>query len=599
MGTEVERKTRALVRELTEQKARGVFEKYITHIRFPLFKNLEPGTRIDFPFPVTALVGPNGGGKTSVLHALYGAPQGKSTSDYWFPTRLDPMEEGNGEQHRFIYGHVLRGAPNPVETRKARVSKKARTRAPGYFEPTKAVQADGMDMLPFPAENPSEGQSKDRWNPVARPMLYINFRSEIGAFDKFLFWGEMRPGAVKSKQQTIGIASSRLHSAIETSATNDTSYGRSMISINEDLQIAEREAVASILGKPYTAARYVEHRYYGRQQGTSVRFSTQRLTYSEAFAGSGELAVASLVRKLSRAEEFSLVLLDEPEVSLHPGAQERLLLFLLGLARRKRVQIVFTTHSPSLVQYLPAVAIKVFEESPSGRFSILDQAHPSTAFFRLGAAAPHKYRVLFEDHLAKALATIALLGLPEGERASFEFGYYPGGAKEYLVHRLPTFMHDEDGPFIFLDGDERRARVDPDTIPPARNNDLAQLVDTFAGGSVQLGSDGGNDPASENKRNELRRRYLKYAFGKVQFLPRSCPEAIVLEAEGQDTTALTPTQCKERLLARVLATVNSTTAESIDGYAGTVVGKARVERGNADIDAITALLKSCMAVDGD
>ena len=57
----------------------NVFPGYITHIRFPRFKNIADGTRIEFTFPVTALVGSNGSGKTSVLNALYGAPARKST----------------------------------------------------------------------------------------------------------------------------------------------------------------------------------------------------------------------------------------------------------------------------------------------------------------------------------------------------------------------------------------------------------------------------------------------------------------------------------------------------------------------------------------
>ena len=65
----------------------NVFPGYITHIRFPRYKNIADGTRIEFTFPVTALVGSNGSGKTSVLNALYGAPTRKSTGQYWFRDR--------------------------------------------------------------------------------------------------------------------------------------------------------------------------------------------------------------------------------------------------------------------------------------------------------------------------------------------------------------------------------------------------------------------------------------------------------------------------------------------------------------------------------
>jgi len=101
----------------------NVFPGYITHIRFPRYKNIADGTRIEFSFPVTALVGSNGSGKTSVLNALYGAPARKSTGQYWFSTKVDPIEEGDGSPSRFIYGHRNPTLKAIVETRKARVRK--------------------------------------------------------------------------------------------------------------------------------------------------------------------------------------------------------------------------------------------------------------------------------------------------------------------------------------------------------------------------------------------------------------------------------------------------------------------------------------------
>ncbi|EOJ2774000.1 hypothetical protein ACM2MW_005453 [Klebsiella pneumoniae] len=39
-------------------------EPFIRHIRFPFFKNLAEGCKVDFNYPITAFVGQNGTNKT-------------------------------------------------------------------------------------------------------------------------------------------------------------------------------------------------------------------------------------------------------------------------------------------------------------------------------------------------------------------------------------------------------------------------------------------------------------------------------------------------------------------------------------------------------
>ena len=91
---------------IKNMKENGAFKKYIEYIVFPYYKNLVPGTKINLEFPITILVGKNGSGKSSTLHALYGAPYWKSCADFWFSTEVDPIEETGGEgKNRFFYGY--------------------------------------------------------------------------------------------------------------------------------------------------------------------------------------------------------------------------------------------------------------------------------------------------------------------------------------------------------------------------------------------------------------------------------------------------------------------------------------------------------------
>lgn len=120
----------ALVDTVKKFKPGKPLKHYITHAVFPKFKNIEPGTRIDFEFPLTALVGANGIGKSSLLHALWGMPYGHSTSKFWFSTDLDPIEDNKKDPQRYFYGYWHDGYGDVVETRKARIGKKR-----DYWEP--------------------------------------------------------------------------------------------------------------------------------------------------------------------------------------------------------------------------------------------------------------------------------------------------------------------------------------------------------------------------------------------------------------------------------------------------------------------------------
>lgn len=84
------------IETIKRMKNRGVFINYIEYIDFPFYKNLIPRTRINFEFPMTVLIGKNGSGKSSTLHALFGAPQGYTCSDFWFSTDVRSYEQRAG-----------------------------------------------------------------------------------------------------------------------------------------------------------------------------------------------------------------------------------------------------------------------------------------------------------------------------------------------------------------------------------------------------------------------------------------------------------------------------------------------------------------------
>src|SRR5205814_857902 len=76
--------------------------------------------------------------------------------------------------------------------------------------------------------------------------------------------------------------------------------------------------------------------------------------YSGFHQGAGETVLAELVQV--DIPQYSILLIDEVESSLHPKLQRRLIRDLAELARALELQIVLTTHSPIILDELPVEA---------------------------------------------------------------------------------------------------------------------------------------------------------------------------------------------------------------------------------------------------
>lgn len=161
----------------------GEFDKFIHDITFPKFKSFKPETKIEFNFPITVIVGPNGGGKSSILHAAWGMPLKHSTSRFWFSTPVDPIQFDEKDQNRYWYSHYVKPIKRIVESRKMCGNKRY-----GYWEPTRPAQKEGMKGMPAKSDKlaPYMSPTGDRWTPVERTPYYFNAKAESSAFDRFL-----------------------------------------------------------------------------------------------------------------------------------------------------------------------------------------------------------------------------------------------------------------------------------------------------------------------------------------------------------------------------------------------------------------------------
>ncbi len=578
-----------LVTTLRGFKAGNPLKNYVTHIRFPKFKSIEPGTQIDFPFPLTALVGANGIGKSSALHALFGAPFQSTTAKFWFATELDPIEGTKTNPQRYVYGHWNESFGDVVETRKARIGVKT-----DYWEPYRASVRDGMKAVPA---GDFEGKSKDRWNPVKRDVVYINLKATFGSFDRFFYFDDGQKTA--ERRADMQREARRLKSIKDNKKQSFILGRRERVHENRKLSADELKAVSRILGREYEAASLIRHSLYPGSRGEDLSVVFKRGTeYSEAFAGSGEIAAVSAVVDILKAKDYSLILLDEPETSLHPGAQRALLRFLLEQIKLKKHQVVISTHSSDFIEGLPNNAIKVFEDNGKRQARVLNECSPYIAFNRLGKPPANRRRILVEDPLAAALVLRAAKGLDAGEAAAIDVIVAPGGAESIIGHHGPSAMAAGTDVFILLDGDKKHVDEfrDPATVAPADRSKLATWMKTETGCKPNFLLAGGTDV--EGNAAALVEAHLQY-FGwlrtRASYLPKRCPEQVVLDAlYPLIGAAVTTATAAKKALKTELAGDTPVTGSDLAVLQRVCVGKIGVA--NPDLVQIRTQLQTWLQV---
>lgn len=535
--------TADLIKRLTIEKRNGKFHPYIEFIQLSQYRAFEPNARLTFSFPVTVLVGQNGSGKTSLLHALYGAPVNHSTGAWWFGTHVDPIDSEKvvtkpsgrtqlEEQHKASFWYGYRNSGKDLEVLKLRIRKR---NDPDYWEPSRPVVMHGM-------------QKGQRSPAIKMDVLYLNFKTQLSAFDRcFYFPSEklIREYAKtqawqklvsKGKSRSPRIQDYMRHRSrwLKRVLLDDRPVAPGGYLLHEPvitLLQSELDAVSKIIGRQYLTGRLVRHRFY-ETWGTSVLFRTSHRQYSEAFAGSGESAVFRLVHELSTTAPGKLILLDEPETSLHPGAQERLLNYILSQTLEKKLQVVISTHSPALVRPLPVEAIKLLTVSSAGTVSFSEVSNSDEAFLVLGHPVEGRNEAIIEDRLALTLLSAVLIAIGGVYPSKLTLRFGPGGASALVREGAVHMNRHHNVPFILFDGDQRpkgetlfdltKVSVEDDHV------ELDELIKDRVGSGVSISQ---NSNMSAEDKTKLRLQFMRYANKHFKYLPFGIPEQAIWNDE--------------------------------------------------------------------
>ena len=444
------------------------YSPMIKSIKFSNYKNVANDKNIEFNFPVSIIVGPNGTNKTSILRALESCPKGKSLSDYWFSTELDPIPHPISKSDNPEYTYSYDIPENNKVLGKVRKYMTFKNDRDDYFEPAKRVDNDGYELLSNKQKDKVAGYRKlEGWKPVPKKVIYIDMRQRVPAYDINMTYGfneillegrnRRKRNAIIRKhgglndenrkkindeykrvkmtmKKSIRKASVKISKVFrgENIEKNKYYYGKKRFSENPIKLTGDELAwVCYILGREYREITIFHHSYFelpgvtvrvevkdkinndgNNSEGIGLDAKAASHTYSEAYAGSGEYAVIMMVHHIYVANEKSLILMDEPENSLHPESQRRLMEYILHKTLNGKHQFIISSHSMYMSENLPNEARIALSINADGFVEPYMGVTHRDAFMRVGAAPQvpvDKVVVKVEDGLAAAMVRHVLL----------------------------------------------------------------------------------------------------------------------------------------------------------------------------------------------
>ena len=369
------------------------------------------------------------------------------------------------------------------------------------------------------------------------------------------------------------------------------------------LSALELHDIGRIIGREYSFGAIIDHRFY-ETWGTSVYFRSGDLKYSEAFAGSGESAVARMIHSINSAKDGSLFLLDEPETSLHPGAQVEIVRFLLEKAVEKHLQIVLSTHSPSIVRYLPADAVHVLSIDPEQKVRIASSVPPEEAFYELGHPIDNTIQVIVEDLLSRQLLEQVAKseGLAFASRFTFMFGH---GGDSAMKNNSPVYMKNPRNRVHFVFDGDKQHECGPiqlsDISMESTSKQIDEIICQRLKERVKFDQDSN---MAERDKVQIRLSFIAFVNERFHCLPFDLPEEAIwdLDAARHLAMAASVTLLEDEMLlqmapkarisylAETLSTGLDTTSQDINYVQKILISKFCSEKGHF-YNKVLAMLK--------
>lgn len=275
------------IESLEEKVKKLSYQKYLPSLRLSNVRSFT-NQKINFDFPVTAIIGTNGGGKSTILGAAALAYKDVRPGEFFPKSNIGDTSMANW---RIDYDLVDRS-----------------------LNRTGVIQRNAR----FVSAKWKRDQVAER-NVVVIPIQRTVPANEQTRFKRFVGINENK-NVIKKKIDDSVIAN-----------------------------------VSRILGKD---AKNYERVILKSDSGKSILVGMNRENdYSQFHFGAGEASIIEMVSRIEAATDNSLILIEEIENGLHPLATRKMVEYLFDVAKRKKAQIVFTTHSEYALAVLPPKAI--------------------------------------------------------------------------------------------------------------------------------------------------------------------------------------------------------------------------------------------------
>lgn len=163
-----------------------------------------------------------------------------------------------------------------------------------------------------------------------------------------------------------------------------------------------KDIVGHILGKTYDEFRYLEHSKY-----SLPLVKVNGVTYSGFNMGAGENALFEIFSTMYACGSGALLVIDEIELGLHADAQRKFINKLKETCFETKTQVICTTHSKEIFDCLPDDA-RFFVEMINGKTKITQGISSEFAFQKLGNVIERELEIFVEDEVARSLLLSAL-----------------------------------------------------------------------------------------------------------------------------------------------------------------------------------------------